>query len=164
MGQRLLGCEAPQDQAVADQGRAMPPAACFPQGHTGKEFITAPKPKSSLAVVPTTTPQPSTALGCPASARPTLGDTDTWSQVATRARSSEAHPGPSPTLKQRQCCTVATIPVGTPAPTSVTQRCSGCLEWWRAHKHGTALCRNGSCICSPKRTGTRVSSPCTVSF
>lgn len=67
-----------------------------------RNFITAPKPKSSFAVVPTTTRQPSTTLGCPASARPTLGDTDTWSRVATRTKSTEAHPEPSPIFKQRR--------------------------------------------------------------
>lgn len=50
------------------------------------------------------------------------------------------------------CFMAATMPVHPLAATSITESCSRCPEWWIPHKQGKALCREGSCVCSPKRT------------
>lgn len=63
-----------------------------------KSCIIAPKANSHSAVFPRAKRCTPGALGQPPSARPTPGDTDTPPQAATRATSSLAHPGPSPTL------------------------------------------------------------------
>lgn len=48
MGQKLLGCEAPQGQAVADRGQKTPPAASCPHGHAAKELHHSSKTKLPL--------------------------------------------------------------------------------------------------------------------
>lgn len=106
------------------------------------------------------------ALGHPVSAGPSPGDTDTRPQVAIWTRNSSAHPGPSPTLKQRRqwvfySCYHACTP---PGATSIVENCSRGPEQRIPHQQGRALCREGSCARSPERTEPQVSSPCTASF
>lgn len=102
MGQRCLGCEAPQGLWLTGADKCLQERASCTDTQP-RSFMTAPNPESCFAVFLTTTPQPSTTpVGHLASARPAPGDTDTRPQVATRTRSSLAHPGPSPTLKQRR--------------------------------------------------------------
>lgn len=155
-----MGCEAPQG-LVPDQGRSTPPAACFPHGHAGKELQNQNPPLQWFLPLPYSQAPHWDALHQP---------DPLW---VTQTPGLKWPPGPgTPWHTQGQvqpsskggCCTAATMPVGPLAATSITQRCSGCLEQWIAHKQGRALCRDGSCICSPRRTETRASSPCTVSF